>query len=106
MQAMLDEVFLAPPESDDAVANRPRVDRLADINTRIDNLQREIRAISHPAWWPKRLWEWVINNKGTSFVLAIMLCAVSVFGGGQYKYWLDHRNDGFNDRVKKALDAP
>jgi len=52
----------------------------------------------------KEKWDWIINHKGTSIVLSIVLCAVGLFG----KYWLDHKNDRWNhdvdERVRSVLN--
>src|SRR3984885_8750816 len=96
----------AYPESDEAVTEKPRVDRLAEIHTRIDDLRDEFHTFSKPAPWPKRFWNWIVSHKG----LSIFLCLASIFGGSYFKYWLDHRSDSFNaavdTRIKTVLDAP
>jgi hypothetical protein len=87
----------------------PKVDRPAAINERIDDLRDEVRAISKPPWWPLKLYAWAINQKGTSFMLSIILCAVNIVWGRYFKYWVDHKDDGFNNnvdgRIDKALKA-
>ncbi len=84
-------------ESEDGMA--PKVDRLAEINKRIDSLRDEIHAISKPPSWPVRLYQWAVNHKS----LSIVLCLASIFGGGYFKYWLDHRPDSFNGSVDAEL---
>ena len=54
-----------------------------------------------PNWWRAR-YQWAIAHKGTSLILAVMLC----FVGGYFKYWLDHRYDYIDTRVEKVLSAP
>jgi len=50
-----------------------------------------------------RKWEWVINHKGTSVILGIVFCLASVFDGAYFKYYLDHKDEGFNTAVDKRI---
>jgi hypothetical protein len=50
-----------------------------------------------------RKWEWIINHRGTSIILAIVLCLVGIFGGGYFKYYLDHKDEQFNTAVDKRI---
>jgi hypothetical protein len=47
----------------------------------------------------KEKYEWVINHKGTSSILAIILCGVSVLGA----YWLNHRKEWWNHDVDERI---
>jgi hypothetical protein len=91
------------PEGDDMP---PKLDKIAEINKRIDELRDEVHAISKPEPRYVRLYRLVLNHKGTSIWLSIVLCCVGIYG----KYWLDHRNDPFNSavdgRIVLALKAP
>jgi len=49
----------------------------------------------------ERKYEWAINHKGTSSVLAIILCGVSVLGA----YWLNHRTEWWNHDVDERARA-
>lgn len=88
---------------------RPKLD-LKTTDAKVENLLIDLRngvysvAQTTPPWW-RRLYERAINHKGTSLFLAVALCAVSVIGGGYFKYWLDHRNDGWNTAVDGRIDA-
>jgi hypothetical protein len=77
---------------------------LAEINKRISALEDKVASLSAPTL--KRRWEWVLSHKLTTFLWSLLLCVVGILG----KYYLDHRNDGFNDSVDKRitikLDAP
>jgi hypothetical protein len=100
MQALLDEFPIVPLESEDNMAPTAP-ERFAAIDKRIDGLHDEIRAISRPEWWPIRAYQLAIDHKGTSLILAIILC----FGGGYFTFWLNHRADNFNNAVDARIKA-
>lgn len=80
------------------------------INARLDAIDQTllIRPKARSRW--RIGYEWVINHKGTSSILAVILCLVGVFGGGYFKHWLDHKDDNWNrsvdDRILKVLSLP
>jgi len=81
-------------------------EQIDDICARLDKIEQELgMRPKPPSWWRAR-YEWVIAHKGTSLILAVVLCIVGIFGGGYFKYWLDHRSDPLNDRIEKVLSAP
>ena len=107
MQLLLDETDvdvdngLPPPfleEEDMALPHKPTpTERIKPHISLRDRLTRfwQTRVTPHP---------WISVLITASFTLA------SIFGGGQYKYHLDHKNDGFNkavdDRIGEVLKAP
>jgi hypothetical protein len=94
---------LALPESEDRVPSAP--ERFAAIDKRIDALRDEIHAITKPESWLVRAYRFAINHKAFSAVLAIILCLAGIFGGGYFRWWLDHRQDGFNSAVDGRIRA-
>ena len=87
-------------------------DNFEDIFSRLKIIEQAL--VLRPAAATKgflaKRWEWIINHKGTSIILAIFLCLVGVFGGGYFKYYLDHKDDYFNGavdkRIKSELEKP
>jgi len=78
---------------------------LKTTNERIDKLwlalgvkEESISTKAKPLW--RKLYEQAINHKGTSLILAIILCCVGIYG----KYWLDHKDDSFNAAVDGRID--
>ena len=78
------------------------------VEERLDKIEATLESLSPKPNVGKiaRSWQWIINHKATSIILSVILCVA----GAYLKYWLDHRNDGFNDavdaRVSKVLSAP
>jgi hypothetical protein len=96
------DIVTLPPEEGRMAAKK---DQFADLNGRIDALRDELRTISRPKSWPAKLYELAINHKGTSIILAIVLCIVSIVGGGYFKYWLDHKDEAWNSRLDGRIDT-
>jgi hypothetical protein len=83
-------------------------ERIDGLENRIGSVEAALNLRPNPGP-PKRLmiksWEWVINNKGTSLILSLALCLVSVFGGALYKKHLDHIDSDFNSSVDGRIDT-
>lgn len=96
------------PESEEGMTSAP--ERFTAIDKRIEDLEKKVHAISKQDWWPVRLYNLAVNHKGTSLILAIILCIAGIYGGGYFRWWLDHRKDASNkdvdDRIKLILNAP
>src|SRR2546430_3354213 len=94
------EVVDLPP-----MAGPTNAQRFDAIDGRLDQVETALSLRPKAKGWLHRRWEWIINNKGTSIILAVILCVVSIVGGAQYKKYLDHSDDPFNDRVDKRIDT-
>jgi hypothetical protein len=103
MQISIDENeirdFEVPEEFLDEVTNQ---ERFAKIEERLNGLETAlpVQPPKPSERWIRRAWTWIINHKGTSVFLALF----SIFGGGYFKYYLDHKNDDFNRNVNDLID--
>jgi len=82
--------------------------QLKKINTRLDEVEKAVEQFKkREKAWSSIAYEWVINHKGTSLILSLVLSAVGIYGGAQYKYHLDHQNDGtiriVDDEIKNKV---
>jgi hypothetical protein len=101
------EIFtLLPEDEGDMATNKGQ---LQAIDVRLNAIEEVLKISPQPMDWWKSRYDWFINHKGTSLILAIILCLVGVFGGGYFKYSLDHKNDDWNravdDRIDKTLST-
>ncbi len=76
--------------------------RLTAFDNRLMRIEAALNVRVPPASWLVARWNWALNHKG----LTVVLCLVSVFGGGGFKYYLDHKDDGFNNAVDRELNKP
>lgn len=80
-------------------------ERFEMIDGRLDTIEttlslRPIRPARPPANRMIRAWRWVVENKGTSLILSIILCVLGIYG----KYYLDHKDDNFNRAVDYRIE--
>jgi len=118
------------PESDDGMtqpSNKERFDgidarlggigsHISGIDSRLDRIEsalelRPPKPKSPFAQLRGQVWQWIVANKALVIsVVAILVGIGGWFGSGYFKYWLDHKDDAFNDaadrRIEKALKAP
>lgn len=74
-------------------------ERIDDLDSRLSKVEVSLHLA--PQKSPlARAWEWIINNKGTSIILSIVLCV----GGALYKHHLDHEDEDFGYRVDARVD--
>ncbi len=78
-------------------------EQLGEVNRRLDTIENALGLRPKVKGWFARRWDWIVNNKGTSVILALILCVISIVGGGKYKYYLDHQYDDFDNRVDKRI---
>jgi hypothetical protein len=80
-----------------------------EINDRLHTVETKLKLRTKSSWLGER-YEWAVNHKGTSLILAVILCGLGIFGGGYFKYWLDHKNDAANraidERINSVLGVP
>ena len=118
------ETPTTPSESEDGMSQIPNKERfegiesrlgglesrLYKIDDRLDSIETSIAAGPKKAWSPfaelrGQAWRWIATNK--QWVIPVAAICISVagwFGSGVFKYWLDHRNDAFNDGVDKRIN--
>jgi hypothetical protein len=87
--------------------------RVEAIEKRLDAIEASFELVRKKPSGPieqfrMQLWQWIKTHKTVIFSIAGIVVSVSGwFGSGLFKYWLDHRDDGFNlavdGRVKAAL---
>ena len=95
-------IVTLPPEIEDDMAAPTNKERLEAIGGRLIPIEIALGLkppIPHRGWG-SRIYERVVNNRGTSLVLAVILC-IATLG----KYYLDHKDDGFNKAVDARIDC-
>jgi len=99
------EILDLPPEGNDSMTVPKPAQRFELVEDRLDKIEATLEN-GLPKNSTARAYQWAINHKGTSLILAVILCVA----GAYFTYWLDHRNDGFNDavdaRIAKVLSSP
>jgi hypothetical protein len=109
-----------PPlfEFEEDMTNTPQ--RLTSIENRLNGIDiRLLKIEEHLGIKPKiklrdrfsRFWqEKIVPHPWISLAITLILTVVSIIGGGQYKYSLDHKNDALNtavdERIETILKAP
>jgi hypothetical protein len=95
------DIVKVPPESDDMAAptNRERLDEHDSRLVKIE-VALSLKPPEPKRSFLKQKYDLLVNHKGTSLFLAVILCAVGLFG----KYWLDHRNEWWNHDVDARID--
>lgn len=89
-----------PPEGDDGMANTR--ERLEDHDSRLNQVEVALKLKPEPKQpFLKEKYEWLINHRGTSLILAVILCTVSV----SVTYWLNHRREWWNQDVDERLQV-
>jgi hypothetical protein len=110
------EIVTLPLEGDDDMATTK--DRLDGIDSHLGRIDSRLERIditlglkppaakSAFANFREDLWQKIKTHKGTIISLtAIVIAVVGWFGSGLFKYYLDHRNGGFNASVNGLIDA-
>ena len=76
---------------------------LEDLSKRLNSVETALHLRPKDQGWWRTRWEWIVDNKGTSIVLAIILCLVSIVGGGYFVHWLERKDEWWNEAVDKRV---
>ena len=110
MQAL--DILLTVWESENEMTSaRPTTKQFIDrMGSRLDSIENALE-IKQPA--PKsaltifraHTWEWTVANRSWIIPVAAIVVAIGGwFGSGIFKYWLDHKDDSFNQTVDRRID--
>jgi hypothetical protein len=84
----------------------PKDPEVALLRKRVEALHDEFRAVSTSKPWYVRFYRSAINHKGTSIIVAAVLCIVTLYG----ENWIAHKDDRFNasvdGRINNVLQSP
>jgi hypothetical protein len=102
------EILTPPQESDVGMA--PTKGMFDALTTRVSKIEETLAITPAP---PKdtirqkisKTWAKISSHPGISIIFAAIFCLVSVFGGGYFKYWLDHRHDWINEAIETKFSA-
>lgn len=104
------DFFVTPWESKSEMTSTPPTTKqqIERINSRLDTIEKvlEIKppaAKSALAKIRTHTWKWVVGNR--IWFLPVIAILGTFFGGGIFKYWLDHKDDSFNRTVDGRIES-
>ena len=76
--------------------------RLENVEARLTGIEEalELRPPQDKKGFLAKKWEWLINHKGTSSILGIILCLTGLFGS----YYLNHKREWWNEDVDGRVE--